>query len=458
MRQGRILGTKIDGTAGTAVLAPPSTARNYAVLLIVVYLWIFVAEPQRRFEFLDAIHFERLIMAFGWAALFLTGRLRTRFSGITALVIVFYAWMLLSYVLSPYQNYMHTDIWLSNYWKLIVFYFLVLFAINDLKDLTRIFKGFVIVLFVYQLHSWFDFANGGSYVYQQGVKRIVGVWSGGIGAANAFGMIALFSLPFALFWFNSARKTVEKAFLLFYFLLTTATIIFSGTRAALVGLVFMLVMTLGGRLKNRKIVFLLAVMIVAVVSAIPEELKHRYFDLTLFKDETEVTSRVDEIAIASAEGRKEGLIDGLNLGLKRPVFGYGPGASSIARLEVRPMPTGTEQGREHLQLHNLYGQIVSETGFGGALIFLSTLAVYFYQLRRLKHTAAVDKEEKAVFENFRYTFYLGMLVWLFYGFFSHTLYRYPWFLLFGCQGALIDIASRMNGRGSENINGLKGRV
>jgi len=397
-------------------------------------------------------------MAFGWAVLFLTGRMRARFSGMTALIITYYIWMLLSYFISPYHDYLATDLWIDNYWKLIVFYFLVLFAISNLADLAYIFKGFVIVLFAYQLHSWYDFLHGGSYVFQQGIKRIVGVWSGGIGAANAFGMISLFSLPFAFFWFNVSRKAVEKVLLLFYFFLSIATIIYSGTRAALVSLVFLLVISLGRRLKNFKMVFLLVIIIVIMIAFLPEGIKHRYFDLVFVNDKTEVTSKFDAIAIASAEGRKEGFIDGLNLGLKRPVFGYGPGASPVARLEVRPMPTGTEQGREHLQLHNLYSQIVSETGFVGALIFLTTIIMYFYQLGRLKYANPLGGEEREVFENYRYTLYLCMLVWLFYGFFSHTLYRYQWFLLYGCQGALVDMTYKMNSCNTGSLKGIKGRV
>ncbi|PQP34277.1 hypothetical protein C6A37_08615, partial [Desulfobacteraceae bacterium SEEP-SAG9] len=36
----------------------------------------------------------------------------------------------------------------------------------------------------------------------------------------------------------------------------------------------------------------------------------------------------------------------------------------------------------------------------------------------------------------------GMLLLLFYGFASHILFRYYWFLLFAFQGAIVDIVSK----------------
>lgn len=415
--------------------------KNYTIFLIVFYLWIIIVNPQVRFPILDEIHFERIVMILSWAALFLTGK-NVRLKSISALILVFFAWQLTCYAFSPYQDFDVTQHWVNNYWKLIVLYFLILLSINNMNDLFNILAGFVVVLFLYQIHSWYDFLNGGSYVWQQGIKRIVGIWTGGIGSANAFGMITLFALPFGLFWFTSTTKRSIKIFLAFFVLMSMASILFSGTRAAMVGFLLMIVLTLGKKLMNYKIIFLLTAIFAVLVVTLPEDLKHRYFDLTLLGEETEAASVSDKIAINSAQSRKEGLFDGFDLALKRPIFGYGPGASSIARAGIRPSAVMIDNSGKvtYLQLHNLYGQIVSETGFGGAAIFLAIVTTYFAQLYGLKFENVSSGPEAIFFRNFKQTFQISMIIWLFYGFFSHTLYHFNWFLLFGCQGAFMEIA------------------
>lgn len=414
-------------------------SRNYTIFLIIFYFWALVATPQHKFPFLGVIQFEKVIMFLGWAVLVFSNKFRMRFSRITLLILLFYFWMLISYFVSPYQDFILSQLWLKSYWKLIIFYFLILFSINDINDIFYIFAGFVMVLFLYQIHSWYDFLHGGSYVWQQGIKRIVGVWSaeGGMGAPNAFSLVTLFSLPFAIFWFNATKDKKIKVFLSFYFFMSIATIIFSGTRGALVGLIFFLFFTFKRKLKDFKTMALFILIVSILLSIMPEGIKHRYFDLIIFKDK-EVQEISDKIAINSALGRVEGLEDGLKLGVKRPIFGYGPGTSAIARNEVR---ANFRSEGDELELHNLYGQIFSETGLIGTFLFLLIIIIYFFQLYSLKHIKQIDSDNLKSANNYELVLRNSMLLLLFYGFISHILYRYYWLLLFACHGAFIDIVT-----------------
>ena len=168
----------------------------------------------------------------------------------------------------------------------------------------------------------------------------------------------------------------------------------------------------------------------------PEGIKHRYFDLIIFKNTEDVQTIEDEIARNSALGRLEGLQDGWELGLKRPILGYGPGTSAIARKEVQP------NSRE-MELHNLYGQIFSETGFIGAFLFLLIMLTYFFQLHNLRYMKEFNSNSIELLDNYKVALRNGLLILLFYGFSSHTLYRYQWFILFACHGAFIDIVTHV---------------
>lgn len=419
-----------------------TVSRNYTLYLIILYFWILVATPHYRFRFLEDIHFERIVMLLSWAILIFSNKVKIRLSRVTLLILLFYFWMLISYFFSPYQNFKMAQWWFENYWKLIVFYFLILFSINDIKDLFFIFAGFVVVLFLYQMHSWYDFLHGGSYVWQQGIKRISGVWGGGeLGAANQFGMIALFSIPITFFWFNATKKRVSKFFLSFSFFMSFASIIYSGTRAAMVSLFFFIFLIIINRKqKNFKILILFSLLFLIILLVLPEGLKHRYFDLISDKEaETQNETASDKIARDSALSRLEGLQDGWELFLKRPVFGYGPGSSAIARSEINEVIAKRD---DPLELHSLYGQVLSETGFIGTFLFLLIIIIYLYQLYSMKDIQKIDLEDLIDINNYKLLLQNFILLVLFYGFFSHTLYRYYWLLLFACHGAFIDIVNQ----------------
>lgn len=410
--------------------------RNYTIFFIIFYFWLLVATPQYRFPFLGNIHFEKVIMFLSWAVLIFSNKIKIRFSRMTLLILLFYLWMLSSYFLSPYQDFKLSQMWFENYWKLIILYFLILFSINDIDDIFLIFAGFVIVLFLYQVHSWYDFLHGGNYVWQQGIKRMKGVWSQvGYGSGNAYGSITLFSLPFAIFWFEATKNKKIKVFLTLFYFISTASIIFSGTRGAFVGLIFLFLITFKEKLKDFKTIILFILIVLTLLSIMPEGIKHRYFDLIIFND-TEVQTISDKIAMDSALGRLEGLQDGWELGLKRPILGYGPGTSAIARNEVRSIVPAEDYAME---LHNLYGQIFSETGLIGSFLFLLIIITYFFQLNSLKHIKKNETDDSKLIDNYKLVLINSMLLMLFYGLFSHILYRYYWLLLFACQVAFIDI-------------------
>ena len=80
--------------------------KNYTILIVLVYLWILVANPQARFEIIGTLHLEKVLIIFGWLTLYASGRMQVKFNAITGLIIIFFAWQLLSYSLSEYSHYL----------------------------------------------------------------------------------------------------------------------------------------------------------------------------------------------------------------------------------------------------------------------------------------------------------------------------------------------------------------
>ncbi|MHA1231748.1 MAG: O-antigen ligase family protein [Candidatus Helarchaeota archaeon] len=355
---------------------------------------------------------------------------------------------MLSYLISPYKNTELANHWIQNYWKLIVFYFLVTYSIEDIKDLFVICAGFVVILFIYQLHSWLDFLRGGSYVWQQGIKRIVGIWTSGVGSANAFGMICLFGIPFGYSWLKGTKSKKIKITLIFFLILSFLSIAFSGTRGAMLGVLFFVLINMRGWKQIILSVLILIIITISIWIVFPDYLKDRFLGLVVEKNE-QVITRIDEIQKESAMGRIEGLIDGWNLVKLRPLFGYGPGSSPEARKIVNERLLFNYES--DFQLHNLYGQILAEAGFGGTIIFLFILLVYFLRLKNLNVIIQLNPD----IYQYKLALLNGMFVFLFYGMVSHTLYRFHWFFLFALNDGLHYVIPKYIQKNLINYNSLK---
>ena len=405
---------------------------NFTLYTILVYLWMLVAKPQLRFEFIGAIQLEKIIVIVAFLSLVAGHRMKVKFNSISWFIIIFYFWLLLSYSVSQYQNYFITQVWMQNYWKFIVVYFLILFSVNTRKDIYILISGFVVIVGLYQMHSWFDFLNGGSYVFQQGVKRIIGVWTSGIGAANDYGFLTMISIPFAYCWYKATESKRIKKLLLFYGFMTLASIFYSGTRGALLGVVIFAFLNMRSIKQVIKSFALIIVFLALTYSVLPAELKHRYFGFMIESSQSAGANQgADDIARTSALDRLQGLYAGWKLALASPVTGFGPGSSAVARKRVNLQSLFSNE--RDLQLHNVYGQAMAEAGFVGLFIYSFIILIYFRNLKRISNI----KKEYEDFKNIKIFLQNSVLLMLFYGFVNHNLYEYYWFLFFALHGGFI---------------------
>jgi hypothetical protein len=339
-------------------------------------------------------------------------------------ILLFYAFLLLSYAFSPYSDYKEAMYWLANYWKLIVVYYLISVNVRTLDDLKFITIAIGGIVICYQAYSWFDFLKGGSYVWQQGMKRIVGVWTSDIGSANAFGMLSLYYLPFGFLIKDLNSNGKLKLLACFTLAISMASIVFSGTRGALIAATIFLGWQF--RLKASKVVLGIVLLMVSIYF-MPDYIKYRYGIID--ESEYQVSKEVQQIQKGSAQGRLQGLIDGFNLALERPLMGFGPGTSAIARYAVNDwVPT-----EEYFQLHSLYGQLLGESGFGGSILF--ALIIIVIVKRNWGEPEGVDEDLLQVLNAYQRFFNGFLLALLVYGLASHTLYRYYWFIMFGLFSA-----------------------
>ena len=408
---------------------------DLTTFLIIVYLFWFFTTPylSNRLAFLGDLKFER-ILAIALLGLTLAGgRINQLFSGISAFVGVLFGFMVFSFFLSSYPDYANSVHWADTYWKKVAFFVIVAAGLRQTQHLDRMLKGMVCVIVFYQLISWLDFLKGGSFVYQQGMKRMIGTWSGGgYGAANKFGLLCAFGLPFLCHWYKISGVRKTQLAIMAAAGMSIASIIFTGTRGALVVAFVYLVFTFRRSLLKPKRVVLIGLICVCLIPALPQEIKYRYWDLMISavtsSEPQEDLNVNDQIAISSGRGRLTGMINGFQMGMRKPLFGYGPGTSPIANHEV----LGFGDDHHFLQLHNIYGQIAAEVGLVGLaiwfLLIIASLAKLWILRRRFGPNSNGGSACSALIG--------GFFVLLSYGFFSHSFYDVKWLFLTGTVVAL----------------------
>jgi O-antigen ligase len=141
--------------------------------------------------------------------------------------------------------------------------------------------------------------------------------------------------------------------------------------------------------------------------ALPDSLQTRFE--TIINPEVRTKSDTE-----SGEGRWHGLVMGLQLWANNPLTGIGPGAWRPAN-------------RTKIESHNLYGQLVGETGTLGLIAFLALLACFWANLRAIHR---VRNEVPAWRNDLVFTLPgaigVALFLLLFMGNFGHNLFRFTW--------------------------------
>jgi hypothetical protein len=405
------------------------------VLMLVAYTAWYIMTPQYSSRFkdiLEALQFEKIIAVATLIGILVQGRFPAIRYRLVVLILGLYLIMLASYFTSPYSYLPGCQSWFENHWKKLVFFLFLVCGLRSLSDLEFFMRWTAYVMLLYQLLSWRDFVSGGSYVYQQGIKRMCGAWSGGgVGAANGWASMNLFILPYSLWLYRSSETRRRKRVAAGAIALGYLSIIASGTRGAVI------IAFAYGAVLLRRYVFRMStaaagvVVVALVLTLAPKSLVERYLSsLDVFAAKTDDFSKEQEIARKSAAGRIDGLIDGIALCMRRPVLGYGPEASAIARHEVRDIPID-------LQLHNLLGQVMGELGFCGLFGFSCLLAVSLLDLASLRRAAQASGSETARLAlALRTPVLQSILLYLVFGVFTHSVYDFRWLYALGCQVVL----------------------
>lgn len=373
------------------------------------YMWLYVHRPFEVWPVLGTLQIERVYMILmllvwlfspkGWIA--------NRMHWVTAFfsIVLFLCWML-----SPYMDQKKCAGTVEDYFKVIVFYVLVVTTVRDERTLKLLITLFVGAVAMYMAHSFREFL-GGRYEYRMGIRRMNGVATS-YGDPNSFASSLLYTVPLALsLWMAKPGKALRVC-LAGFLLGVCVCIVLTGSRSAFLGLGLCGLLTLLVWVRRKALVLLLASVAgvaalgVAAV-ALPPELQNRY--LTIID-----SSYGPKNAAESAHSRLEFFLECVQAWQSSPVIGHGPRSFDFI-------------GGHGMGSHNLYGQVLCEMGVLGLLALAAYVVCFLLNWLEIRRYYQDHPEQPRDF-----LFYLSrnmailLVLLLVLGCAGHTLYRYNW--------------------------------
>jgi O-antigen ligase len=372
--------------------------------LLIGYMFLFIDRPFEVWPWLGDLHFERVYMLFTLGVWVIYPNKRFLPNAQHAAYFAFAAAVLMAWAVSPWNEYGQPIV--EDWLKIVVFYCLLVTCVYDEEGLRQIAVGFVAVMGLYLLHSFREYLAG-RHTYRMGIARMIGVDTT-LGDPNSFGASIIFALPIVVaLWKAGAGGKLGRWLMVGYVGLSSLCILLTGSRGSLIGLlVWFTIIIWGTRYRYRALAGFAVAAPLAFV-ALPDSLQTRF--------ETIVNPDVGPAnAKESGEGRIQGLTTGFQLWANNPLSGIGPGA-------WRPAT------RSKIESHNLYGQLVGETGTLGLLAFLAILYCFWTNLRAIRRV----RREVPAWQNdlvFTLPSAVGVAVFLllFMGNFGHNLFRFTW--------------------------------
>lgn len=202
----------------------------------------------------------------------------------------------------------------------------------------------------------------------------------------------------------------------------------SGARGGLFGIMVMFLLIT--YFSNRRVLMLISGIVIFVVT------------LPLMGDQ--YMSRMESIIAFgsgrdySASARTQGLISGIEMMVKRPILGTGPGCFQSAR---------EAWFRWNLASHNHYGQLMGELGLVGLITWFLFAYQYIKNSWELRKSLTVDPWIKSMVTAILVTSGTRLVL----GMVDHSLYRFIWYMM----AALVIVFERIKDEETMKQDNLK---
>lgn len=394
-----------------------------------------------------------LVLFIGFSLITQGDRLKDRFREPPLILItVLAAYIILSVPLVEWPGSV-VKINLKDFVKAAVFLFFVA-TIVDTDQRLKTFVGLFIGLQVFRVlepvfYYWETGSlNGYTYVSGEFQGRLNGAPADVVNA-NGLAFVIVSTLTFMHFtMLRSPARWVRFAYYLLLPLMVYALYLTASRGGFIVFAIFLAFAFWDTR---RKGLFAAAALIAVIVGWTQMSDFHKDRYLSLFTP----LSLVDEDIAGSGtvEGRIEGMKKEFALGMQRPIVGHGLGTTPEAKVN--------KLGERAQAAHNLYAQLLIETGIIGFTIFMSYIVSIFRLVRRNRAQLAEMADSEQLLTSFYYRLNKALFVifWIYvvYSFNYYGLSQNYWYLYGGlCVAFARSLRRNLQAEASNNRASLSG--
>ncbi len=396
----------------TIMAVPENKSASLMFALICGYLFLYIERPWEVWVWLAPFHIERAYMMVALAIFALWRGKEIRWGFHPFWIAIF---LLLHYALAPFA-FSAKDALLQGYeyFKMAVFYFLMIWSIKSELELRKLVQAFVGILGFYMLHSFREYLLG-RHVYRMGITRMIGV-DQFANDPNTFGGTLIFSLPFLFALFRTEDRAFLKLIYVAYGVLAVACLVLTGSRSGFVILaLFLLLDQMRRKGKNRYLMLVAVILIgLAVWNFMPEEKKLRFE--TIWNPEVGPAN-----AEESAEGRIAGFKAGMQMLADQPLTGIGAGGKNFMNYR------SAKGDGFAIQAHNLAGELLGTMGLLGGVAFLCQVIVVWRMAgEAMKANPHSNSPPDSYVPQLCLACRQDLILLVCSGLFGHNLYRANW--------------------------------
>jgi O-antigen ligase len=289
--------------------------------------------------------------------------------------------------------------------RVFLFFLMIVALIDTKRDVELFFWVFGALTCLLAYEATYNYAHG-----------IVGTSTGGFveyGIASkgmAAGHVALANLTLQgmpVLWYMGLSNKAKSLKMIggFLFLICLYGVVISGSRGGFVGLIALGICLTA--FSNHRLLMILGGILFFV--CLPLFSQKGYMDHM---------GSIIGLSDVSASSRIIGLRHGLEMLIREPLLGVGPGCYPVAR-----------KAWFHWGLwsHNHFGQLIGELGLLGTFVWFVFLKNYLWKAWHYIRLPGIDVDTKNIF----YAIVVGTLVRLVLGMGSHSLYVFFWYMLAG---------------------------
>lgn len=390
------------------------------IWLIGGYIWLYLHRPFEVWPVLAPLHIERVYMIGVLMVWLLHPGKMWASNRLNKALLFFTIAILLCWFGSPLPSYLGEKV-VEEHFKVGVLFVLLITVVDDEEKLRKVIGFFVISLFLYEAHSFYEFLCG-RYEYRMGTIRMNGI-NKTHGDPNTFSGMLLYGLPYLAPLWLCARGGKWKPFIVAHILLTLLCIKYSGSRRAYIGIAFLMFIYAWRSPRRWTWLSLMALAAPIVLLTMRQDLHDRL--MTIFD-----SSYGPSNANTSAKFRWQAFLDSIGLFEKHPFTGTGPATFATA-------------SGHGLQAHSLYAQTLSEMGGLGVLALIFMVICFWRNTREVER---LYREHPWWEKDFVYhigkTTGVAIVVLLVMGIGGHNLFRFNWLWYAAFQVCALSMARR----------------